>query len=576
MRTFSPFTLFTAVFFLVVSFSNLAGAEPKKDEAAKPATTQESKPSSSEEKSNEWKAKESTARDACKKAKDPEKCFTCKMFPEDEICKDTSGDCKSALKDYDEAAADGNKACNAFAKSKSDNTCKNRVDECSKALQGGVENDNTEDSGSSGSSGFGGIATGLLSSFMGSGTQQQSSGGSANQCVRYRTKDMKRDAKSAKEKLAEQVEKAEKEIAETKQKMEEEEKNLNEKLQDIGEKQVEVGEKNAEIKEGLNEKISGLSKDENEKAANLNKQVLDQEKQIEALTKEIFEMKRKADSIVFTHKQAMVSFAKDKINYQCKNAIDQAKSCYLKSLSKTKSKTPSVSADGKDSCAGLTMSGEKGKKGKAELETKLTKVRDACFEQNQLSTEKLNYDKNDNLRSIEKEIEVKNAEIARVKKAMDNSQKEFDDLAKLVAEDKSKAKEVANEKMGQVAAKQAQLSQKAASLQKLANSAQQRLKQSLYGDGQTKGSYANLKELTAKKLLADMGQMDQDELEESYGEAETAINKMEAKREDAKAACCQTNDKGKVTNPKDANCSRVNDGYDIKTGGGFAPTKQTQ
>jgi len=521
MKTFSPNKLFTAVVLMVVSLalSSLATAqitESKEDCEARV----ENETNLSQCAKMEPEAKSDCESGLIKSAK-REKCSG-KPLQSSMDRKDQK--CESAKKDYRDVLKKTGNVCSKFESTgkSTKNSCQDRVDACRKKIKSGM-------SGSSGNDTTALMQT-MTSIYMQknypdaaqAGFAFDSGEGMGPSCVKYQSKEDRKEAKQDAEKLEDKIARIKEKIADEKKKINDENAKLREKTDDLANERLKVDEK-------LKEEIAKLDKDKQAKAAQIAKEISENSNSIRKLSNQIVKFKEQAEAIKFEHTQKMTQFAEDKITTQCNAAIEQAKTCYI-------SNTKNKNVDPKSTCANFTLSA-KGAKGTAELKQKLEKVKEACFEQASLATKKSNYDNASKLRDVESNITEYTAQINSANQALAQKQKEYQEIGSLDDKDKENANTNANKQLEQ-------MTQKADNLTRSTTEAVQT------SNAKIAEFQKELNEINTKKTAQKMGIADAESVEYTFSEAESAIDEQETARMDTVAACC-----------KDAASKKANEGF---------------
>ena len=550
MKTFSPNKLLTAVVLVIVSFNQQSFGFDVSCSAAQNSSNRQT--CETEFKKCVGRKKDSSEfAEYCKKQNEANILDCVKTYINasiDEYCGDKPGqeaingakqECKSAMKDYNEVLKKTGNVCSKFESTgkSTKNSCKDRVEACRKKIRNGLSGSSSNDSTA--------LMQTMASIYMQknypeAAAQSQNSfmfdtgEGMGQSCVKYQSKDDRKEAKQDAEKLEDKVAKIKEKIADEKKKINEENAKLREKNDDLAVKRNEVDEK-------LKEEIAKMDKDKQAKATAIAKEISENSNTIRKLNTQIVKFKEEAESVKFDYSQKMVQFAEDKVSTQCSTAIDTAKACFIKN---SKSKT----TDPKDTCANFNLTA-KGAKGTAELKDKLQKIKDACFEQANLTTKKASYEQAKSLRNIESNITEYTAQINAANQSLQQKQKEYQEIANLGEQDRTNSENNASKQLEQ-------LSQKADNLTKSTNEAIQ------HSNTKVMEFQKELDDINTKKMAQKMGIADQESVEYSFSEAETAIDEQENTRVVAQAACCTSND---TKTQNESFCKKLDDASTSKS-----------
>ncbi len=536
MKTFSPNKLFTAVVLMVVSL-----AIPQIVNAQNCNTVVDGKTITKNSNCKQLFNKDGQEdfQADCSRA------LECLQNKEDEKRekKEEEQKCNTAMKEYSDILDKTGNACSKFEGTgkSSKNSCKDRVESCRKKIRSGM-------SGSSGNDTTALMQT-MTSIYMQknypdaaqAGFAFDSGEGMGPSCVKYQSKEDRKEAKQDAEKLEDKIARIKEKIADEKKKINDENAKLREKTDDLANERLKVDEK-------LKEEIAKLDKDKQAKAAQIAKEISENSNSIRKLSNQIVKFKEQAEAIKFEHTQKMTQFAEDKITTQCNAAIEQAKTCYI-------SNTKNKNVDPKSTCANFTLSA-KGAKGTAELKQKLEKVKEACFEQASLATKKSNYDNASKLRDVESNITEYTAQINSANQALAQKQKEYQEIGSLDDKDKENANTNANKQLEQ-------MTQKADNLTRSTTEAVQT------SNAKIAEFQKELNEINTKKTAQKMGIADAESIEYTFSEAESAIEKQESAYNNAFNQCCSDDTKRN----KSSFCAKKNPYTTSEKDGGFSTNK---
>jgi chromosome segregation ATPase len=337
----------------------------------------------------------------------------------------------------------------------------------------------------------------------------------AESCYKFTNKDIRQAEKERKE----EVRKLEKEIQDEKKKINE----ANEKLRKE-ENEIKVDQQ--KLQADLKKTLQKLEVSKREKYTKINEDIQASSTSIRKLSNEIIKSKQAAEKVKFEHMKTMTSYTEDKINQQCKSAIDTAKVCFIKASKGAKFTE-------KDTCSSFAFSG-KGSKGTAELKKKLKQVSEACFEQNNQAASTIKYNYADSVRNSEMEIKEKQEQINDANKALELKKTEFDSVTKEMATEKSDEEKSVSEQMNN-------LTERLQGVNKTITESKQD-SDAIIANLQNK--LAKLAAVELSKDLAMSGKESSDEqIELVTAEAERALNSNENARALAEATCkCPSGD----------------------------------
>lgn len=460
-------------------------------------------------------------------------------------CRDLASRCDKAIDKYDKDADDLKDAC-ASMDANSSKTCQQRINAC-------------ESRGGTG--GPGGSTTDQFMNMMMSAYMQKnnlslpndSNAQDANalqSCTDFTNDKTER----AREKLEQKQEKLQQKISDLKDKIYKEKEEIDKENARLSKETNEIDVERQKVDEKVKEAIRKVDEKKGERMRKLNEDVAKSAIAIRNINNAIIKQKEATESIKFDYAQKVVQFSEDKVNKQCKAAVETAKTCFVKSSKGQKSLDP------KDTCSNFSLTA-KGAKGTAELKQKLKDIQEACFEQAKLSTDKARFEQQKSLRSIETDIAEKSNQVKDAQNDLERKQNDFKTIG--AESDKEKSDEQAN------ADKQLEnftnkLSGITADVQQARTRRNARMEE----------LNAQIKSLEDEVKAAKLGITAKGEsFQSTYSEASRAIKKGEGSRQGAIDVCCPKYDPKNRSltlklNENDSRCIRlVTDGDEIRSSG---------
>lgn len=244
-------------------------------------------------------------------------------------------------------------------------------------------------------------------------------------------KEAAKERKTRRDQIIKDIESADKERREA-----------NEKLaKETNETKVEQQKLQAETTKTLQK----LDVEKREKLTKMNEELQKAGTDIRKQTTEIIKIKQAKEKLAFENQKQMVAYTEEKINQQCKSALDTAKVCFVKA-------SKGVKFSKEDTCSNFTFSGS-GTKGTAELKKKLKQVKEACFEQSNQTVSTLKYDYADKVRTYDMDIKEKQEQIADANKALELKKTENEAITKETEAQKSQEQKSLEEQMANFAEK---------------------------------------------------------------------------------------------------------------------------
>lgn len=329
--------------------------------------------------------------------------------------------------------------------------------------------------------------------------------------LRVGDKEAAKERKSRRDQIIKDIEAADKERREA-----------NEKLaKETNETKVEQQKLQAET----TKTIQKLDVEKREKLTKMNEDLQKAGTDIRKQTTEIIKIKQAMEKLKFENQKTLTAYTEEKINQQCKSALDTAKVCFVQA-----SKGKKFSKD--DTCSNFTFSGS-GTKGTAELKKKLKQVKDACFEQSNQTVSTIKYDYADKVRTYEMDIKEKQEQIADANKALEAKKAENEAINKETEAQKTQEQKSLEEQM-------ANFAEKLANLQKSTDAA---IKSS---EDKIALLNAELKDLKAGALASETADPGSQSIYDNIAnEANGLLNDIASSTATAFGACCQINDPSK-------------------------------
>lgn len=307
-------------------------------------------------------------------------------------------------------------------------------------------------------------------------------------------------------------------MKELKKDIEDETKKINEANEKLKKETNEVKVEQQKLQAETTKAIQKLDVEKREKLTKMNEDLQKAGTDIRKQTTEIVKIKQAMEKMKFENQKTLTSYTEDKINQQCKSALDTAKVCFVQA-----SKGKKFAKE--DTCSNFSFSGS-GTKGTAELKKKLKQVKDACFEQSNQTVSTIKYDYADKVRTYEMDIKEKQEQIADANKALEAKKTENEAISKETDTQKSQEQKSLEEQMANFAEK----------LQNLQDNTNDALKTS---NAIIEERNKQLDELKAGKLPYDLGIDDGGNMyDDIASEAMSAITNISLAGNTAYGACC--------------------------------------
>ncbi len=380
------------------------------------------------------------ARETCKDLSGPAytKCVSCALNPQNADCPKSRSEinseasqakqeCSTALEKYDKARKQN--PCPTASNSKE---CYAKIESC-RSSTGIVGVDGL----ATGNENIDGLANSVLEMISASKAAKQNSATDVNvnrscySAIQSREKDVAEKRKTRTDQIVKDIEAADKERREANEKLS---KETNETKIDQQKLQAETAKTLQKLDVEKREKLTKMNEDLQKAGTDIRKQ-----------TTEILRIKQTMEKLKFENQKTMVAYTEEKINSQCKGALDTAKACMVKA-------SKGVKFAEKDTCSNFAFSGN-GTKGTGELRKKLKQVKEACFEQSGQTVTTLKYEYADKVRSFEMDIKEKQEQIADANKALEAKKVENEAINKETEAQKSQEQKNLEEQMANFAEK---------------------------------------------------------------------------------------------------------------------------
>ncbi|MBC7740634.1 MAG: hypothetical protein H7061_00455 [Bdellovibrionaceae bacterium] len=523
MNTLSLIKLFTLVGFLVLGHAAL-GAESSKEKTqeqckADCAETDFTTLCDSEVKSNKVKNPTSLYDDVQCLEKKKNSCEAkCSSL---ESRKDLKAECRTAIKEYDEAIGGSNNACRAFESAYADGekdfskACAKKAVNCAAKMEGLYSKGTPESSGNDVQM----MTDFALNMFRNqTGLDLSSKVAKSSDGVRcIKNEPDPKDQRAADEKRKKEVKKEADDQAELLKKQ-------REKLDDIKEEELKIRNKAEEDRlkreETERQKVKDIRTATLESAKRIRMYGIVIQKEQQALAKENL-----------AYQQAMLQFSKEKITMQCKSEFDQLKGSIIKAkMGDTDGMTPEQKQQLKN------LAGQySGVAGTADLNKLLLLTKKTCFEKADTQVANANLSHSQTIQSITTRIEEQKSYIADEAKMAAEQNTQIEEARKGLEGD---AKVSNDKKLDELALLSNKiLNFKKSTEEKIALSKQQSAK--LLADIQSAKTKSDFNETAA------------------YSEAQNMISKAETARSRAEESCC-SDDESKPS----SSCTKVK-GKDI-------------
>lgn len=408
-------------------------------------------------------------------------------------------DCDEALTEYKKNVADADSACLSVVGSGSSGSsrysgttdtrarCSDKIKECAQMAQQTSAQTAQEDGGMSST----------LNIFRAVIGGEESLGlSSGNSCL------VDLDSKEARD--------AEKEFRDRRKELDKEKKDIeNDAIKDKEDNDKEITRITKEVQELQRNNKETLAKADVRMREQLNasqKDMVDSAARLRNLTTQISKKNDSVRALNFAYADRMLDTSTQKQNLRCKSALDQAKTCMIKSAKGIKD----------EACKDFPFSiKSKGPKATAELKAQLQVVNDACYEKEEREKKRLNFDQQEQMKKVMDEMTELQAQ---AKEEGQRQQIQSENSTKISQEAEREKQEAEANMAQQIATLQGEMAQFAQKLEAKNFRSQERL----------------------KKLAEDLQKL---ELEEKTGKrsktslASTAVRKTEMDLSNVVAQC---------------------------------------
>lgn len=344
---------------------------------------------------------------------------------------ETKSECSTAMEKYEKAMA-----ANPCPAGSSEKACLEQIASCQDSMSV-----TSSQSLATGDENIDSIANSALEMIKATQASKQNSTTTPNvnlacyTALQVTDKEAAKERKSRQDQIIKDIEAADKERREA-----------NEKLaKETNETKIDQQKLQAETKKT----IQKLDVEKREKLTKMNEDLQKAGTDIRKQTTDIIKIKQAMEKLKFENQKTMMAYTEEKINQQCKSALETAKVCFVKA-------SKGVKFTEKDTCSNFTFTG-KGTKGTAELKKKLKQVKEACFEQSNQTVSTLKYEYADKVRTYEMDIKEKQEQIADANKALEAKKLENEAINKETEAQKSQEQKSLEEQMTNFAEKLANL-----------------------------------------------------------------------------------------------------------------------
>ena len=419
--------------------------------------------------------------------------------------------CSSATDKWASAVTKHGDVCASFSNAgSSKDSCLKKINDCSGQVTSLVTPSTDK------SSSVDDLFNQAMGIFKASQDQQQQGGKTVNEsCYQF-----------SNDKIEKANEKREEKISKIREKIEDQQKKQNEADEKLSKETNEIKSDQQKLNAELKKTLQKLDVTKREKFTKINEDIQASSTNIRKLATEIIKSKQTAERLKFNHQKNMLEYTEDKINQQCKSAIDTAKICFVKA-------SKGMKFTEKDTCSNFSLTGS-GTKGTAELKKKLKQVSDACFEQSNQSVASKKYDYADALRNSDMEIKEKQEQISDANKSLELKKTEFDSITKETEKEKTDEEQSVQDQMTNLTQKLQALQVNIEKTKTTSKVAQDKLNEDLAA-------------LTAVKINRDLGldggESNNRTLKIVTNEARNALNEINTERVRAFGACGCNGDK---------------------------------
>lgn len=396
--------------------------------------------------------------------KDKQACLSSASMEETTECDEltskedrTAGDsdCEAAFKEYKDSLADTNSACESVAGSSTSSRysgttdtrkkCSERIQECAQFAQQTSAQTTQDDNG----------MASTLNIFRAVVGGEESLGlSSGNSCL------VDIDSKEARD--------AEKEFRDRRKELEKEKKDIeNDAIKDKEDNDKEITRITKEVQELQRNNKETLAKADVRMREQLNasqKDMVDSAARLRNLTTQISKKNDSVRALNFAYADRMLDTSTQKQNLRCKSALDQAKTCMIKSAKGIKD----------EACKDFPFKiSSKGPKATAELKAQLQVVNDACYEKEAREKKRLNFDQQEQMKKVMDEMTELQAQ---AKEEGQRQQIQSENSTKISQEAEREKQEAQANMAEQIATLQGEMAQFAQKLEAKNFRSQERLK----------------------------------------------------------------------------------------------------
>ncbi|MES2802265.1 MAG: hypothetical protein V4654_07215 [Bdellovibrionota bacterium] len=495
MNTIKVTNLFTVVGFFVVTVFGAPGFSAETMEQCKARIIRNAKKACTQPDPKD--------KQACLSSAAMEETSECDELTSKEDRTAGDSDCEAAFKEYKDSLADVNSACESVAGSSSSSSkysgttdprkkCSDKIRECAQMAQQTSAQTPQEDNGMS-------STLNIFRAVIGGEESLGLSG--SNSCL------VDIDSKEARD--------AEKEFRDRRKELEKEKKDIeDDAIKDKEDNDKEITRITKEVQELQRNNKETLAKADVRMREQLNasqKDMVDSAARLRNLTTQISKKNDSVRALNFAYADRMLDSSTQKQNLRCKSALDQAKTCMIKSAKGIKD----------DACKDFPFSiKSKGPKATAELKAQLQVVNDACYEKEERDKKRLNFDQQEQMKKVMDDMTELQAQ---AKEEGQRQQIQSENSTKISQEADREKQDAESNMAAQIATLQGEMAQFAQKLEAKNYRTQERL----------------------KKMAEDLQKL---ELEEKTGKrsktsfASSAVRKTEVDIENVIAQCGCTED----------------------------------
>lgn len=384
------------------------------------------------------------------------KCIRCEAYG-GKGCDDSKDDsgCNDAYKAYQDSLADAQSACESVTGGSSTGSrysgstdtrkkCSERIQECAQMAQQTSSQTEQGDNGMA-------STINIFRAVVDGDSSLGLSGGS--QCL------VDIDSKEARD--------AEKDFRDRRKELEKDKKEIeNDAIKDKEDNDKEITRITKEVQELQRNNKETLAKADVRMREQLNqsqKDMVDSSARLRNLTTQISKKNDSVRQLNFAYADRMLDTSAQKQNLRCKSALDQAKSCMIKSAKGIKD----------ESCKDFPFTiKSKGPKATAELKAQLQVVNDACYEKEDREKKKLAFDQQEQMKRVNDEMSELQAQ---AKEEGQRQQIQSENSTKIQQEAEREKQEAQANMAEQIATLQGEMAQFAQKLELKNQKSQERL-----------------------------------------------------------------------------------------------------